>query len=223
MAQVEPGEDASAAALRELFEESGARGYLTRDIGRLNNPLKNTSTEYFTIFVTSMSDTFDESWRSRAFMPIQDALRKLIWSPASYVALRSAFPPTPAPLVQYFSSRASLTSLGAISQAWGGGVLSVSERGYRIETYIDGEHLNIAIAAPFFNDPLPPTPPGSTEGLWNFEVVEVFVARDDDDPNASPYLELEFGPHGHYLALTFSARRQQTGEGYTLWWRGGGG
>nr|WP_276603414.1 rhomboid family intramembrane serine protease [Nannocystis pusilla] len=33
-------------------------------------------------------------------------------------------------------------------------------------------------------------------GLWNFEVVELFLHAPDDR-----YLELEFGPHGHSLAL----------------------
>ena len=33
-------------------------------------------------------------------------------------------------------------------------------------------------------------------GLWDYEVVELFLLNSDTEE----YLELEFGPHGHYLA-----------------------
>lgn len=56
--------------------------------------------------------------------------------------------------------------------------------------------LCVDVDAPFFADPPPPAPPGPTERLWEYEVVELFVAGPGSD-----YLELEFGPHGHYLAI----------------------
>lgn len=56
--------------------------------------------------------------------------------------------------------------------------------------------LRVKIDAPFHGDPTPPGPPGHTPGLWDFEVVELFLFGDD-----GRYLELEFGPHGHHLAL----------------------
>ncbi|WAS98364.1 hypothetical protein [Nannocystis punicea] len=62
--------------------------------------------------------------------------------------------------------------------------------------------LEIAVDAPFHGDPPPPSPPGSTPGLWNFEVVELFLHAPGDR-----YLELEFGPHGHSLALQFHGVR----------------
>jgi len=52
-------------------------------------------------------------------------------------------------------------------------------------------------------DPAPAQPAGQTDGLWGYEVVELFLANDDGH-----YLELEFGPYGHYLALRFSGIRQ---------------
>lgn len=73
---------------------------------------------------------------------------------------------------------------------------------------------------------------GPTEGLWNFEVVELFVAEayphENGDgqsrPEAAPvaYSEFEFSPHGHYLAWRFSGLRQRLeGEdprvGYRAW------
>lgn len=54
----------------------------------------------------------------------------------------------------------------------------------------------LLIDAPFHDDPAPPDPPGHTPGLWNFEVVELFLFGAD-----GRYLELEFGPRGHHLAL----------------------
>ena len=46
-------------------------------------------------------------------------------------------------------------------------------------------------------------PQGRLWQLWEHEVVEIFIAGEDGH-----YLELEFGPWGHYLALTFSDVRQ---------------
>ena len=40
---------------------------------------------------------------------------------------------------------------------------------------------------------------GSVDGLWHHEVVEVFFLNSE----TSDYLELEFGPEGHYLVLRF--------------------
>lgn len=65
------------------------------------------------------------------------------------------------------------------------------------------EHLEMAIDAPFHDDPPPDAPPGPTDGLWAFEVVEVFLLGE-----AEHYLEVELGPHGHHLVLTLRGRRQ---------------
>ena len=54
----------------------------------------------------------------------------------------------------------------------------------------DGD-ATIWIDAPYHNDPAPSAPPGSLWGLWEFEVVEVFIVGD-----GGRYLEAEFGPHG---------------------------
>lgn len=63
--------------------------------------------------------------------------------------------------------------------------------------------LTIKLEAPFYGDPAPPSAPGSTPKLWEHEVVEVFFLGQDER-----YLELEFGPHGHYLALALMGRRK---------------
>ncbi len=78
----------------------------------------------------------------------------------------------------------------------------------------DSDHLKLTIDAPFYGDAPPEAPAGSTPGLWNHEVVEVFIAG----PNEQ-YLELEFGPYGHFLALSFDGVRQAIGEPHTLFFR----
>lgn len=69
------------------------------------------------------------------------------------------------------------------------------------------DQLLVKIDAPFFNDPRPP-PTGSTSGpypeLWNYEVVELFFLAS----STRHYLELEFSPHGYYLVLLLTDRRQ---------------
>lgn len=78
----------------------------------------------------------------------------------------------------------------------------------------DGDFLKLVIDAPFHGDPAPEGPPGSTPGLWEHEVVEVFIAGPEGD-----YLELEFGPYGHYLALSFSGVREQSGGPHEVHYR----
>ena len=66
-----------------------------------------------------------------------------------------------------------------------------------------GVTIEVGIEASFHGDPPPSGPPGRRDGLWDFEVVELFLLGRDDR-----YLELEFGPHGHYLALRLAGRRR---------------
>lgn len=65
--------------------------------------------------------------------------------------------------------------------------------------------LQIEIDAPFYNDPVVPEslPVGSTDKLWNYEVVEVFFLSE----SAERYLETEFAPKGHYLLLELDTQR----------------
>jgi hypothetical protein len=71
--------------------------------------------------------------------------------------------------------------------------------------------FTVEIDATFHGDPSPCAPTGSTDRLWEHEVVELFLLGDDDH-----YLELEFGPHGHYLALSLHRERQVTARGARL-------
>lgn len=62
--------------------------------------------------------------------------------------------------------------------------------------------LRVQTDAPFYGDPPPAGAGGPCEGLWDFEVVELFIAHGET------YTELELGPHGHYLLLRLQGVRQ---------------
>ena len=41
------------------------------------------------------------------------------------------------------------------------------------------DRLTIEMDAPYFDDPAPTDPIGTTWALWNYEVVELFLVGDD--------------------------------------------
>lgn len=57
---------------------------------------------------------------------------------------------------------------------------------------------------------LPVAAPGFLDGLWSYDVVELFLAP--ADPQRTGYLELEVGPAGHWLALAFCRVRERAAE-----------
>lgn len=73
---------------------------------------------------------------------------------------------------------------------------------------INSGSMIIDVDAPFFNDPPPTFPPGRMEGLWDHEVVEIFLAPGVlfEDVESSPYLEIEIGPFGHYYLCMFPSQ-----------------
>ena len=60
---------------------------------------------------------------------------------------------------------------------------------------------------------VPDSPPGWRDGLWEHDVVEVFLAPPESA--SGRYVELEAGAAGHWLALAFGGVRQRAAE-----WRG---
>ena len=89
-----------------------------------------------------------------------------------------------------------------ISKTWDGFEIGADDW-VSIDVKFSANEIGIVIDAPFYNDPKPANEPGPTDGLWNYEVVEVFLVGDDGQ-----YLELEFGPHGHYLMLWLTEPRK---------------
>jgi hypothetical protein len=73
----------------------------------------------------------------------------------------------------------------------------------RLSEQVDG--LTLQFDAPSHGDPHPDAPSGRVDRLWEHEVVEVFVAGPGDPV---PYVEVEVGPRGHWLALTLRGVRQ---------------
>ena len=66
----------------------------------------------------------------------------------------------------------------------------------------DSETLFITGEAPYHFNIAPTESMGRLWGLWEYEVLEVFIYGDREE-----YLELEFGPWGHHLALYFNGVR----------------
>lgn len=90
---------------------------------------------------------------------------------------------------------------------WDGAALPVAARAELRLSWEPGA-LRVDVDAPFAGDPPPPAPPGSTDRLWEHEVVELFVVRPDGS-----YVELELGPHGHHLLLELAGVRQVVRSG----------
>ena len=109
-----------------------------------------------------------------------------------------------------------------IESLWDGTKLEEHKR-VEFSILFASDRIVITVKAPFFNDPKPhPSPsqgwhhlqhqPGHVtdgsgclnfDGLWNFEVVELFIKGKQDK-----YLEIEMGPHGHFLILACQGYRQ---------------
>ncbi|GMS96406.1 hypothetical protein PENTCL1PPCAC_18581, partial [Pristionchus entomophagus] len=67
------------------------------------------------------------------------------------------------------------------------------------------------VTAPFFDDPAPDELPGICPGLWNHEVFEIFLAN-----AKGQYVEVEVGPHGHWLVLLHDGQRKCFNNGEEL-------
>ncbi len=89
-----------------------------------------------------------------------------------------------------------------INRTWDGKLASPGEVA-RVKLHTVDDSLVVRIAAPFHGDPDPPArAPGITDRLWEYEVVEVFLLAPGGE-----YVEMEFGPQGHYLVLRLSGCR----------------
>jgi len=97
-----------------------------------------------------------------------------------------------------------------IDKTWDGQPISNGES-IRMNIHVVEEHLVIDLAAPFHDDSPPEGPPGPTPGLWEYEVVELFIAGPGEQ-----YLEIELGPYGHHLVLQLDGIRTVVSEGLDL-------
>lgn len=88
-----------------------------------------------------------------------------------------------------------------ITRDWRGAPVPAAER-VAVDVALDDDVLTVLVDAPWHGDAPPATAPGSTDRLWEHEVVELFLVG-----KGERYLEIELGPHGHYLALRLAGVR----------------
>lgn len=108
--------------------------------------------------------------------------------------------------------RAVATHALRVDRLWGGGCAKPSEaHRWRLSWSTDG--LVFSVEAPWHEDPAPPGAPGVLDGLWDYEVSELFIAS-----SSGRYVEVEVGPWGHQLVLAFSEPRQRQADPLRLDW-----
>ena len=95
-----------------------------------------------------------------------------------------------------------------IGTTWDGHVVGEDEA-VDLEISAGQSELTVRVSAPYHGDPCPDAPPGALDGLWNHEVVEVFLVGEG---RPVPYIEIELGPHGHFLILRLSGIRNRIGR-----------
>ncbi|CAI4231849.1 unnamed protein product [Auanema sp. JU1783] len=71
--------------------------------------------------------------------------------------------------------------------------------------------VKVNFEAPLFDDPEPDDPPGILNDLYNYECIEFFFANQKNQ-----YLEVEVGPHGHWLCILFDGVRKPFNNGEEL-------
>lgn len=79
-------------------------------------------------------------------------------------------------------------------------------REVRVRVSSMGDALELRCRATLVSDTIP-GPPGPTSRLWEHEVVEWFFGND-----AGEYTEVELGPFGNHLVLTFDGYRNRRAE-----------
>lgn len=88
------------------------------------------------------------------------------------------------------------------SKTWDGKAVADPEK-MEVRFCLRELELEVEVEGPFHGDPPPSTPAGELEGLWGHEVAELFLLG-----AGGHYLEIEIGPHGHYLIYHLTGIRQ---------------
>lgn len=93
----------------------------------------------------------------------------------------------------------------AINTEWNGSKINHAPVTFQISAQ-GSRTVRISVSGPFFNDPdPPPCKAGSAcDGLWDYEVAEVFFLGKQEK-----YLEIELSPHGQHLLLLLNGVRKK--------------
>ena len=97
-----------------------------------------------------------------------------------------------------------------VAQTWDGQPAGPSEC-VRVALQLTDLELHVQVDAPFHGDAQPAAGPGSSDRLWEYEVVELFLLGAE-----RRYLELELGPWGHYLVLRLEGPRNAVESGISI-------
>lgn len=95
-------------------------------------------------------------------------------------------------------------NLLTINQTWEGEKLQSKDEANVSVNWLKNGDLRIVIDAPFANDPKPICEKASCWKLWEYEVVELFLAGAGDP---APYTEVEISPWGNYLVIQLLGER----------------
>ena len=88
-----------------------------------------------------------------------------------------------------------------VAWTWDGAALGDDER-VAVRAELSVTALIFSVDAAFHGNPPPAGPPGPTDGLWEHEVVELFLVGAGER-----YLEVEVGPAGRFLVLQLHGAR----------------
>ncbi len=90
----------------------------------------------------------------------------------------------------------------SVRGTWEGAPIAEGEQ-VSIALRVDDAGVHVSLDAPAHGDAPPDGPPGPRWGLWEHEVVELFVVGPGER-----YTEVEVGPAGHHLVLRLDGRRR---------------
>jgi len=94
----------------------------------------------------------------------------------------------------------------SIGSMWNGDKVTTHDpfRVYMEPLDEDG-YVKVTVCGKFYNDPPPPAPPGPTDNIWLYEVVELFFLVSSDEN----YLKLALNPCGNHLVALLQGRQNR--------------